>query len=57
MDISGITQVMTANYENAKVGKDTEKKNTETVADSRPSEGAAAEYEKSEATEQKQTAK
>ena len=29
MDIAGISQVMTANYENNKVGKDVEKKNTE----------------------------
>lgn len=51
MDISGISQIMTANYDNAKIGKDTEKKPVETVADTTPAEGAAAEYEKSEVTE------
>lgn len=56
MDIAGITQAMTANYENAKVGKETEKKNTE-VVNNQPAEGAAAEYEKSEATTKKQTVK
>ena len=57
MDIAGISQVMTANYENSKIGKDTEKKNTEAVVDTTPAEGAAAEYEKSEVSEKKQTAK
>lgn len=57
MDIAGISQVMTANYENSKVGKETEKKNTESAVETLVSEGAAAEYEKSEVTEQKQTAK
>ena len=57
MDISGITQAMTANYENAKVGKETEKKHTETIVDTAPAEGAAAEYEKSDSAEQKQVAK
>lgn len=57
MDISGITQVMTANYETAKVGKDSEKKNTEALTDTAPSEGAAAKFEKSETTEKKQPVK
>ena len=56
MDIAGISQAMTANYENNKVGKETEKKNTEAV-DTKLQEGAAAEYEKSEAATKKQTAK
>ena len=47
MDIAGISQAMTANYENAKVSKDAEKKNIETVEETY-TEGAAAEYEKSE---------
>lgn len=57
MDIAGLSQVMTANYENTKVGKETEKKNTETVLDTTSPEGAAAEYEKSEAAEKKPKAK
>ena len=57
MDITGITQAMTANYENTKVGKDTEKKTTEAVADTTAAEGAAAAYEKSDAAEKKQTVK
>lgn len=57
MDISGITQAMTANYENAKVGKEPEKKNTDALKDTAPSESAAAEYEKSDAAEKKQTVK
>lgn len=57
MDIAGISQAMTANYENAKIGKENEKKTTESVADTTLTESAAAEYEKSEVTEQKQTAK
>lgn len=57
MDIAGLSQVMTANYENTKVGKETEKKNTETVLENTSPEGAAAEFEKSEATEKKPTAK
>ena len=56
MDIAGISQAMTANYENTKTGKETEKKNTE-VIDAKLPEGAAAEYEKSEATAKKQTVK
>ncbi len=56
MDIAGISQAMTANYENSKVGKETEKKNTEAV-DTKLTEGAAAEYEKSKTTEKNQTAK
>lgn len=56
MDIAGISQAMTANYENAKVGKETEKKNTE-VVDTKPTEGAAAEYEKSEEATQKKPVK
>lgn len=57
MDIAGISQVMTANYENSKVGKETEKKNIESTVETALPEGAAAEYEKSEVSEQKQTAK
>ena len=56
MDITGISQAMTANYENAKTGKETEKKNTEAV-DTKATEGVAAEYEKSEASQKKQTVK
>lgn len=57
MDINGISQVMVANYENTKVGKEPEKKNTETKIDKLSKETAAAEYEKSENTEQKQPVK
>lgn len=62
MDIAGISQVMTANYESTKgiketEKKDTEKKNTEVTANSALSESAAAEYEKSEVTEKNQTTK
>lgn len=57
MDIAGISQVMTANYENAKIGKDTEKKNTESLAETTLAEGAAAEYEKSEVSEKQQVTK
>ena len=57
MDINKISQVMTANYENNKVGKETEKKNTENKIENSAKESAAAEYEKSENTEQKQTVK
>ncbi len=57
MDINGISQVMAANYENTKVGKETEKKNTETKIENFSKESAAAEYEKSENTEQKQPVK
>ena len=56
MDINGISQAMAAGYENSKVGKETEKKNTN-AAENVSAEGAAAEYTKSEATEKKQTAK
>ena len=56
MDINGISQAMAANYDNAKIGKDTEKKNTETV-DNAITESAAAAYEKSDAAEKKQVAK
>ena len=56
MDINGISQAMAANYENAKIGKDTEKKNTETV-DNAVAENAAAAYEKSDAAEKKQPVK
>ena len=56
MDINGISQAMAANYENAKIGKDTEKKNTETV-DNAVAESAAAAYEKSDAAEKKQPVK
>ena len=52
MDINGLSQIMAANYETNKVtGKDAEKKPTEAVVEKAPAEGAAAEYEKSEATE------
>ena len=57
MDIAGISQAMTANYENSKVSKETEKKNTEAATTSQLAEGAAAAYEKSDVTEKKQTAK
>ena len=57
MDINGISQVMAANYENNKIGKDTEKKNTESVAETVLTEGAAAEYEKSEVSDKNQTVK
>jgi hypothetical protein len=57
MDIAGISQAMTANYENTKTGKETEKKNTETVADTKTAETVAAEYEKSEAATKKPTTK
>ncbi|MBQ7863110.1 MAG: hypothetical protein IJ420_06685 [Lachnospiraceae bacterium] len=56
MDINGISQAMAANYDNAKIGKDAEKKNTETV-DNAITESAAAAYEKSDAAEKKQVAK
>lgn len=56
MDINGISQAMAANYDNAKIGKDTDKKNKETV-DSTMAESAAAEYEKSDAAEKKQNVK
>jgi hypothetical protein len=57
MDINGISQAMAANYENAKIGKDTEKKSKDTVADTTAAESAAAAYEKSDAAEKKQTVK
>lgn len=56
MDINGISQAMAANYDNTKVGKDTEKKNKETI-DNTVAESAAAAYEKSGAAEKKQVAK
>ncbi len=56
MDINGISQAMAANYDNTKVGKDTEKKNRETI-DNTVAESAAAAYEKSDAAEKKQVAK
>jgi len=56
MDINGISQAMAAGYENSKVGKETEKKNTNAATETLNAEGAAAEYTKSEATK-KQTAK
>lgn len=56
MDINGISQAMAANYDNAKIGKDAEKKNKETL-DHTVNEGAAASYEKSDAAQKKQTAK
>ncbi len=57
MDIAGISQAMTATYETTKGVKDPDKKNTEYTTGSSLAEGAAAEYEKSEITEKKQTAK
>ncbi len=57
MDINGISQVMAANYDNAKIDKNVDKKNTESAAEAVLPEGAAAEYEKSEVTEQKKTHK
>lgn len=57
MDIAGISQAMTANYENSKVGKETEKKNLESVTDTTVTEGAAAEYEKSEVSDKKPAVK
>ena len=56
MDINVISQAMAANYDNTKVGKDTEKKNKETI-DNTVAESAAAAYEKSDAAEKKQVAK
>lgn len=56
MDINGISQAMAANYDNTKVGKDTEKKNKETI-DNTVAESVAAAYEKSDASEKKQVAK
>lgn len=57
MDINGISQAMAAGHENSKVGKEAEKKNTNAATEALKTEGAAAEYTKSEATEKKQTAK
>ncbi|MBP3577103.1 MAG: hypothetical protein J6J07_05385 [Oscillospiraceae bacterium] len=56
MDIAGISQIMGANYESNKVGKENEKKNTE-ITETKLAEGAAAEYEKSEASESKKAVK
>ncbi len=57
MDINGISQAMAAGYESTKPLKDTEKKTTDTLADTTAAEGAAAAYEKSDAAEKKQTVK
>lgn len=58
MDINGLSQVMAANYETNKVNsKDAEKKPTETTLEKVSPEGAAAEYEKSDATEAEKTIK
>ena len=57
MDIAGISQAMTANYENSKVSKETEKKNTEAATTSQLEESVAAKFEKSDASEKKQVAK
>ena len=57
MDVNRISQVVSANYESNKVDKDNEKKHTEELKESVLSEGAAAEYEKSDAAEAKQTVK
>ncbi len=57
MDIAGLTQIMGANYENNKIGKDTEKKTAEPVKENKLPEGAAAEYEKSEVSDKKPAAK
>lgn len=56
MDIAGISQVMGANYETNKIGKENEKKNTE-LTESKLAEGAAASYEKAEASENKKPVK
>ena len=55
MDINGITQAMTAGYDNTKHAKEAEKKNA--VTETLSAETAAAEYEKSEVSEKKPTAK
>jgi len=55
MDINGITQAMTAAYDNTKVNKETEKKATESPLSYE--EGAAAEYTKSEEPVEKKPAK
>lgn len=55
MDINGISQAMTAAYDNAKITKETEKKATETNVTY--DEGAAAEFTKSEETQVSKTAK
>ena len=55
MDINGISQAMTAAYDNAKITKETEKKATETNATY--DEGAAAEFTKSEETPVSKTVK
>lgn len=52
MDIAGISQAMTANYETTKGCKEAEKKNTQDTAVL--PESAAAEYEKSEVSDKKQ---
>lgn len=51
MDINGISQAMTAAYDNTKVNKETEKKATETAP--AYDEGVAAEYTKSDESEKK----
>lgn len=56
MDIAGLSQVMTANYENAKVNKDNEKKSADT-SENVLQESVAAEYTKSDATDKKPVAK
>ncbi len=56
MDIAGISQIMGANYETNKIGKENEKKNTE-LTESKLAEGAAASYEKAEASENKKPVK
>lgn len=48
MDIAGISQVMTANYENSKIGKEADKKTTEVTTEKDYKEELAATYEKSE---------
>lgn len=55
MDINGISQAMTAAYDNTKINKETEKKATESTATY--DEGAAAEFTKSEETTASKTIK
>ena len=55
MDISGISQAMSAGYDNSKIAKEEEKKSQNTATNKVHDAGAAAEYTKSEtsATEKK----
>ena len=56
MDISGISQAMSAGYDNSKIAKEEEKKSQGTVSQER-FEDTAAEYTKSEPSTIEQTAK